>query len=922
MRDSTRLTILPKVSLLLVLVLLCSICSLIVGIKASPSKNGEEEEEEVVVGYGYKVIHAEVDSSNGRSSLTASLQLIKTTSVYGPDVQFLSLTASLEEDDRLRIRITDANSTRWELPTTLFPRPPPPQLPSHHTTTATATTTVELTTATTDLIFSLHRTTPFTFSVTRKSTNDTLFSTATAAAFVFKPQYLQLTSSLPAHRAHLYGLGEQTRPDLLLARNSTLTLWNADIAAFNAGVNLYGSHPFYMDVRSGSGRVNGSGSTHGVLLLNSNGMDVEYAGDSISYKVIGGVIDLYVFGGPTPVAVMDQYTKLIGRPTPMPYWAFGFHQCRWGYHNVSEVESIVDRYTAANIPLEVMWTDIDYMDAYKDFTLDPINFPLDKMQKFVSKLHRNGQRYVPIVDPGINTNKTYGTFLRGIQSDIFIKRNGKPYLGSVWPGPVYYPDFLNPAAQTYWLDEIKRFRELLPFDGIWIDMNEASNFLTSDPLPSSTLDDPPYKINDAGSRRSIMNKTIPPTALHYGNVPDYNVHNLYGFLEAQATHNALVNVTKERPFVLSRSTFVGSGRYTAHWTGDNAATWNDLAYSIPSMLNSGLFGIPMIGADICGFAGNTTEELCRRWIQLGAFYPFSRDHSEKGTIYQELYVWESVAAAGKKVLGLRYRLLPYFYTLMYEAHMTGVPIARPLFFTFPEDVKTYGISSQFLLGNGVMVSPVLKAGAVSVNAYFPQGNWFDLFNYTRSVTAPTGNTVTLSAPADHINVHIHEGNILAMQGEGMTTQAARNTPFHLLVVMSNCKATTGQVFLDNGVDPIMGGLGGSWSLVKFSAELRSGNVTIKSNVTNGNYAITQKWVLDKVTILGLPKGVQINEYTVQQRGRTTKSDKLGLRSSYDNEGKFVVTEMSSLRLAIGQEFKIELELDQIAVRYINPINCS
>lgn len=250
---------------------------------------------------------------------------------------------------------------------------------------------------------------------------------------------------------------------------------------------------------------------------------------------------------------------------------------------------------------------------------------------------------------------------------------------------------------------------------------------------------------------------------------------------------------------------------------------------------------------------------------------------------------------------------------MYESNTKGTPIARPLFFSFPEDVTTYEINSQFLLGKGVLVSPVLQSGAVTVNAYFPSGNWFDLFNLSNSVNAESGKHVTLDAPFDHINVHVGEGNILALQGEAMTSEAARKTAFELVVVISSNGNSYGQVYLDDGEGLDIEGEKDQWTLVRFYGALNNDSVSVTSNVTNGKFALDKKWIIEKVTFLGIPKHERLNRIDMAESELSIVNGmslikKTVVMTKFDSSSKFVIVEVSNLSQLIGEEFKLETEI--------------
>eukprot|EP01034_Spumella_vulgaris_P029295 gene29295-36320_t len=687
-------------------------------------------------------------------------------------------------------------------------------------------------------------------------------------SFVFKDQYIELTSEI-AENAKTFGLGESTRTNHALQSGKTYTGWAVDQPAMSLNTNLYSSLPFYVQMVDGN--------AHGVMLFNSNGMDVVLRDDSVTFKTIGGVVDLYVFSGPTPTNVVDQYTQIVGRPAMMPYWSLGFHNCKYGYTSVYQVEEVVANYASAGIPLDTQWMDIDYMQNYRDFTLDSTNFPQAEVSKFVDDLHAKGQHFVPIIDPGIMVAPGYEAYERGLKEELFVKDvSGGNYLGQVWPGPTFFPDFLNPKAQSYWTDELQSFHNMAAVDGIWIDMNEVSNFCNSDGAgqvcantaaggcpaagasqtdcclscktvdSSNALDFPPYNIGNAFGK--LGTKTMAASATHYNNVSVYDAHNLYGLTEQIATNVALTQIRGKRPFLLSRSSFLSTGVHSAKWTGDNAATWNDLKSSIVSVLDFNLFGVPMIGADICGFIYDTTEELCARWIEVGAFYPFSRNHNTLGAAPQELYLWSNVAAAAKNALGMRYQLLPFFYTLFYNAHTVGDTVARALWMNFPSDATALTIDRQFMLGNAILVSAVLEQGATHVDAYFPQGFWYNFAERTLAVDASAaGVWKTLSTPLTSVNVHIRGGSVLPLQQAALTTTAGRVTPFTLVAALCPQGKAWGSLFWDDGEQINLD----KFLTVDFYAEYVGSAGTFTGTVGTNTYGDASSLQVGSIEILGV-----------------------------------------------------------------------
>lgn len=620
-----------------------------------------------------------------------------------------------------------------------------------------------------------------------------------ATPVFYEGSAFQISKSMPADE-HYFGLGDKTEG--FDRRGHAFTMWNTDAYRFQESTDpLYKSIPFFMTYRAGVAM--------GVLLDNTWRTNFDFGKQSpvkYSFGSVSGPLDYYIFLGPSPREVVKTYAWLTGKPPLPPMWMLGFHQSRYSYGTQSRVMEIANRLRRDHIPADALYLDIDFQNKNRPFTVNTEAFPnLDGM---LTALRQMNFHVVAITDlhiakaPGQN----YMPYDSGVAGNHFLHRpDGGEYDGVVWPGDSVFPDFTQRQTSAWWGSLFKPFVQA-GFAGFWNDMNEPSVFNSpTGTIPENVI----HRIDEPGFKER--------TATHA------EVHNVFGMVNSRATYEGLRKLEPDvRPFVLTRATYAGGQRYAATWTGDNSSTWNHLRMTGPMLKNLGLSGFSFSGADVGGFAGTATPELLTKWIEVAAFHPIDRDHTEKGTGDQEPWVGGAAQEdIRRRYIEERYRLMPYLYTLAEESARTGLPMMRPLFLDYPNAAADGhpidldpGMDSEFLLGHDLLIAPNPYPEAPDAYAIeFPSAVWYDYWTGTRVPATPHSSAATavLLRPATDmvalatrvtpelatLPVYVRGGAILPMAPLVQSTDETPRGPLTLRIyVGDNCK---GSLYFDDGI---------------------------------------------------------------------------------------------------------------------------
>ncbi|MBI3195361.1 MAG: glycoside hydrolase family 31 protein [Ignavibacteriae bacterium] len=559
-----------------------------------------------------------------------------------------------------------------------------------------------------------------------------------------------------------FGLGEKSGS--LDRKGKSYVNWNSDIPAYKADTDpLYQTIPFFYGIKKGN--------AYGIFFDNTYRSYFNFGKehpDQYSFGAVDGEMNYYFIYGPKPNDVLQKFSALTGTMPMPPKWSIGYQQCRWSYYPESRVMEIAQNFRSKKIPCDVIYLDIHYMDKYKCFTWDNERFPNPK--KMTDDLAQDGFKVVTIVDPGIKKEDGYRVYDEGTKGNHFAKYpDGKPFVGTVWPGACVFPDFTKQDSRDWWGSLYKSLVDV-GIKGFWNDMNEPSVF--DSPNKTFALE----VMHDANGTPSDHRKN----------------HNVYGMQMARGTYEGLLKLKpNERPFVLTRAGYAGVQRYSSIWTGDNISNWDHLEMAIPMCLGLSISGQPFIGTDIGGFVGNPSGELFARWMQLGVFNPLMRTHSVIDAMNKE--PWEfgpEFEAINKKSIEMRYKFLPYIYTQFYKAATEGTPIMRPLVFDYPEDGNTLWKDDLFMFGDALLVAPVIEERATKRGVYLPAGEWYD---YWTNEKISGGKDITVEAPIDKLPLFVKAGSIIPTQQVVQYTDEEPINPLTLEIFPTRKVDSTSQV---------------------------------------------------------------------------------------------------------------------------------
>ncbi len=501
-------------------------------------------------------------------------------------------------------------------------------------------------------------------------------------------------------------------------------------------VSLYGAHNFVII----------SGKKHVGLFFDypSNiSFDIGYTRqDLLTVCCERADLYLYVITGESARDVARQFRRIIGKSYIAPRYAFGFGQSRWGYRTAEDIEGVVKGYRENEIPLDMVYMDIDYMQDYKDFTVNPERFP--DFGEFVQKMKAEKIHLIPIIDAGVKIEQGYDIYEEGVEKGYFCKReDGSDFVAAVWPGWTHFPDVLNPEARAWFGGKYQILTDL-GIDGFWNDMNEPAVFYSEEGIRAlnQAIDDHVKAFSDAGGAKDLLNNAsaVPYEARAIlekiqNNEEDYRrfyhkvdgkmirhdlVHNLFGFNMTRAAGEALQKIAPEKKMLLfSRSSYIGMHRYGGIWTGDNQSWWSHILLNLKMMPSLNMCGFLYAGADLGGFGSDTTRDLLLRWLALGVFTPLMRNHTAIGTREQECYRFGQIEDF-RHVIGVRYRLIPYLYSEYLKAVENDEMYFRPLGFDYPDDRRAVETEDQLMLGDEVMIAPVYTQNVSGRTVYLPE----------------------------------------------------------------------------------------------------------------------------------------------------------------------------------------------------------